>query len=223
MWSGPIPGVRPLYDDGAGSGAGGDARLRADAGRARRRRRRCCRCSAARSPPTAGSPRRRWRSWRRICRRRRRAPADWTAAGRCPAATSRRRVRRRSGAPLRARYAVPAARRWPRRLVRAYGTRARRDRWATPRTMADLGRDFGAGLTEAEVAYLRRKEWARAPPTCCGAAQARACGSSAGADRGARRGDGRRRTCRPGGGMSLVLEGVGMGLPGADACWITCR
>ncbi|HYZ61982.1 MAG TPA: glycerol-3-phosphate dehydrogenase, partial [Acetobacteraceae bacterium] len=50
-----------------------------------------------------------------------------------------------------------------RRLVRAYGTRAAAIVGAA-RSMADLGRDFGAGLTEAEVAYLQRQEWA------CGAA-----------------------------------------------------
>jgi len=45
------------------------------------------------------------------------------------------------------------------RLARSYGTRARAilDGAAT---MADLGRDFGCGLTEAEIAYLRREEWA---------------------------------------------------------------
>ncbi len=47
-----------------------------------------------------------------------------------------------------------------RRLVRAYGTRTRviLDRatcWAA------LGRDFGSGLTEAEVIYLMREEWAQ--------------------------------------------------------------
>ncbi len=26
--------------------------------------------------------------------------------------------------------------------------------------MGDLGRDFGGGLTEAELAWLRREEWA---------------------------------------------------------------
>ncbi|MCW3474286.1 glycerol-3-phosphate dehydrogenase [Limobrevibacterium gyesilva] len=57
-------------------------------------------------------------------------------------------------------------RRWPflspelaRRLARAYGTRA-----ATllggAASAADLGRDFGAGLTEAELRYLARAEWA---------------------------------------------------------------
>lgn len=47
-----------------------------------------------------------------------------------------------------------------RRLVRAYGTRALRllDGLRGP---ADLGRVFGADLTEAEVRYLMREEWAR--------------------------------------------------------------
>ncbi|HYC03987.1 MAG TPA: glycerol-3-phosphate dehydrogenase [Azospirillaceae bacterium] len=47
-----------------------------------------------------------------------------------------------------------------RRLARAYGTRVeailgKATRWQ------DLGRDFGAGLTEAELDYLRAEEWAR--------------------------------------------------------------
>lgn len=41
------------------------------------------------------------------------------------------------------------------RLVRAYGTRA--ELFAG----ADMGEDFGGGLTEAEVLYLVRHEWAR--------------------------------------------------------------
>lgn len=46
------------------------------------------------------------------------------------------------------------------RLAHAYGTRA--NRFLDPvRTEADLGRDFGAGLTEAEVSYLKSEEWAR--------------------------------------------------------------
>jgi glycerol-3-phosphate dehydrogenase len=46
-----------------------------------------------------------------------------------------------------------------RRLARAYGTRARSIlEGATGRT--SLGRDFGNGLTEAEVNYLMREEWA---------------------------------------------------------------
>ena len=46
-----------------------------------------------------------------------------------------------------------------RRLARAYGTRAEQV-LAGARTVGDLGRDFGAGLTEAELTYLARHEWA---------------------------------------------------------------
>ena len=45
------------------------------------------------------------------------------------------------------------------RLAAAYGTRAGRILDGA-RSMADLGLDFGGGLTEAEIAYLRREEWA---------------------------------------------------------------
>ena len=68
-------------------GAGGDARLRADARCARRRRRRCSRSSAARSRPIAGWPKRRSRSWRRTPTWA--ARPRWTAAARCRAAISR--------------------------------------------------------------------------------------------------------------------------------------
>ncbi|HMN85122.1 MAG TPA: glycerol-3-phosphate dehydrogenase [Bauldia sp.] len=47
-----------------------------------------------------------------------------------------------------------------RRLVRAYGTRAQQILTGA-RHMDDLGRRFGADLTEAEVAYLMAEEWAR--------------------------------------------------------------
>jgi glycerol-3-phosphate dehydrogenase len=49
---------------------------------------------------------------------------------------------------------------WARRLVRAYGTEA----WAVlkgAREAADLGRDFGATLTEREVEWLMQNEYAR--------------------------------------------------------------
>ena len=47
-----------------------------------------------------------------------------------------------------------------RRIGRAYGTRART--WlGGARRWTDLGRSFGAGLSEAEIDYLRREEWAR--------------------------------------------------------------
>ncbi len=46
-----------------------------------------------------------------------------------------------------------------RRLVRAYGTVVP-DILGTAKSMVDLGRLFGADLTEAEVSYLMRNEWA---------------------------------------------------------------
>lgn len=60
-------------------------------------------------------------------------------------------------------------RRWPflthqtaRRLVRAYGTRV--DRFLGDATsFAALGGDLGLGLSEAELAYLVKYEWARTP------------------------------------------------------------
>ncbi len=45
------------------------------------------------------------------------------------------------------------------RLVRMYGTRAK-DVLGAAQSAADLGRDFGATLTEAEIDYLMREEWA---------------------------------------------------------------
>jgi glycerol-3-phosphate dehydrogenase len=47
-----------------------------------------------------------------------------------------------------------------RRLTRAYGTRAEGLLDGASR-LADLGQDFGGGLTEREVAYLVEHEWAR--------------------------------------------------------------
>lgn len=46
------------------------------------------------------------------------------------------------------------------RLVHTYGTKTETI-LAGAAVTADLGRDFGAGLTEAEVAYLVREEWAK--------------------------------------------------------------
>lgn len=45
------------------------------------------------------------------------------------------------------------------RLAGAYGTRARAI-VGEAKSMTDLGRHFGAGLTETEIDYLRREEWA---------------------------------------------------------------
>ncbi|PZN33079.1 MAG: glycerol-3-phosphate dehydrogenase [Proteobacteria bacterium] len=48
---------------------------------------------------------------------------------------------------------------WTARLARSYGTRMELILGGA-RTVEDLGRHYGAGLTEAEVQYLRRYEWA---------------------------------------------------------------
>ncbi|MCB2044853.1 MAG: glycerol-3-phosphate dehydrogenase [Novosphingobium sp.] len=46
------------------------------------------------------------------------------------------------------------------RIARAYGTRAQR--WlGHAKRREDLGRDFGGGLSEAELEYMRSREWAR--------------------------------------------------------------
>ncbi len=51
------------------------------------------------------------------------------------------------------------AERTVRRLVRAYGTRVTRV-LNEAKSAADLGRTFGADLSEAEVRYLAQTEWA---------------------------------------------------------------
>lgn len=63
-------------------------------------------------------------------------------------------------------FLVGVQRRWPflspslaRRLARAYGTRISVLLGAA-KHMEDLGRDFGAGLTSAELEYLQAREWA---------------------------------------------------------------
>ncbi|MEQ6250014.1 glycerol-3-phosphate dehydrogenase [Sulfitobacter sp. HNIBRBA3233] len=60
---------------------------------------------------------------------------------------------------LRARYAFLDAR-WAQRLVRAYGTEAA-EILGDAREASDLGRDFGAHLTEREVDHLIAKEYVR--------------------------------------------------------------
>lgn len=49
---------------------------------------------------------------------------------------------------------------WARRLARLYGTEAV-EVLGDAQTEADLGRNFGANLTEAELTWLIEKEWAR--------------------------------------------------------------
>jgi glycerol-3-phosphate dehydrogenase len=65
------------------------------------------------------------------------------------------------------RFFATVRQRWPflpeqlaHRLARSYGTRIE-ELLGSAKSMADLGEDFGAGLTAAEVDYLVRREWAR--------------------------------------------------------------
>jgi len=53
-----------------------------------------------------------------------------------------------------------STRRQANRLAHAYGTRAAK-LLDDAKSSQDLGRSFGAGLTEAEVTYLIGSEWAR--------------------------------------------------------------
>jgi glycerol-3-phosphate dehydrogenase len=82
----------------------------------------------------------------------------WTGRARLPGGDVPDLDLSRLVSDLRARapFLPPAmARRW----VEAYGALAFRV-LGSATSLADLGRDFGAGLTEAEVDYLRREEWA---------------------------------------------------------------
>lgn len=65
------------------------------------------------------------------------------------------------------RFFAAVRQRWPflpeqvaHRLARAYGTRME-ELLGSAKSLTDLGEDFGAGLTAAEVDYLARREWAR--------------------------------------------------------------
>jgi len=88
-----------------------------------------------------------------------RLPGPWTATAPLPGGDL-------PGGDVQA-WAGELARRWPflggrqaARLARAYGTRAAR-LLETARSAADLGADFGGGMTRLEVDYLVREEWAR--------------------------------------------------------------
>jgi glycerol-3-phosphate dehydrogenase len=93
----------------------------------------------------------------------RRVPAlagpPWTAREPLPGGDFPREAQGELIASLQREYAF-LSERDARRIGRAYGTRA--DRWlGSSESWADLGQTFGAGLSEAEVDYLRREEWAR--------------------------------------------------------------
>ena len=131
---------------------------------------------------------------------------------RCRAATCRAPIRRASS-PARCRGAwLPEP--LLRRLARALRYPRRRDRRRARRRLAELGRDFGGGLYEAEVDYLVREEWARTVDDVLWRRSSWAC-MSAPRTRCARL-DGacwlRVDAGAPGGaGMSLRLDGVSAG------------
>jgi glycerol-3-phosphate dehydrogenase len=83
----------------------------------------------------------------------------WTALAKMPGGDFPVTEVERRVAALRAAYPF-LAERHARRLFRYYGTRAERV-LGDARSAADLGRSFGADLTEREVLYLMDQEWAR--------------------------------------------------------------
>jgi glycerol-3-phosphate dehydrogenase len=156
VWT--FSGVRPLWDDGASAAqaATRDYVLRLDAGANRApglavyggkltTHRRLAETVLARLGPhlPAGSGR----------------PAGWTASEPLPGGDF----------PVDGRAALAAAVRadkpWldpglARRLVATWGTETR-DLLGDARRAEDLGRDFGAGLSEREIEWMCRHEWAR--------------------------------------------------------------
>ena len=153
VWS--YAGVRPLYDDGASRAQeatrdyvltldapeGGAPLLSVFGGKITTYRRLAEAAMARLAPhlPGLGAP--------------------WTAGAALPGGEFPWNGAPRLVVDLRARYPflAPAL---ARRLVRQYGTRAGAV-LGDARSMAALGRDFGAGLTEREVAWQRREEWVR--------------------------------------------------------------
>ena len=155
VWS--YSGVRPLYDDGASAAQeatrdyvleldapeGGPAALSIFGGKITTYRRLAEAALARLAPhlPPATA-----------------ATAGWTARTALPGGDFAPDGFDAAVAGLRARYPFLPPR-LAHRLVRAYGTKAE-VLLGGAASMQDLGRVLGADLTEAEVAYLAREEWA---------------------------------------------------------------
>ena len=151
-------GVRPLYDDGAGSAqdATRDYVLTLD--------------GQGDQPPLLNIFGGKLTTYRRLAEDALdklsghfpalRRSAAWTAGKTLPGGDFPAQGAEALAAELRRDHPFLDARR-ARRLVRHYGTEARAILGAS-RTPADLGRDFGGDLTEAEVAHLMDEEYARA-------------------------------------------------------------
>ncbi|SOC15392.1 glycerol-3-phosphate dehydrogenase [Rhodobacter maris] len=86
-------------------------------------------------------------------------PGAWTARVALPGGGFTPGETARVIADLQRRYPYLDAA-WAQRLVRHYGLDAR-EILGHSRSGSDLGRDFGASLTEAEVSWLMDREWAR--------------------------------------------------------------
>lgn len=151
VWS--YSGVRPLYNDGSGSATAatrdyvlvldteGAPLLNVFGGKITTHRRLAESALAKLAPflPGAGRP--------------------WTARAPLPGGDFRHDGVADLTARLRARYPFLTTY-WAGRLIRAYGTEAECV-LGPAATAADLGRDFGATLTEAEVRWLVTREFAR--------------------------------------------------------------
>ena len=155
MWS--YSGVRPLYDDGSDdpSAVTRDYHLMLDTARGRAALR-CSRCSAARSPPTAGSPS---TCWTKLYGRWFQHPRPGRMQSRSPAAKSERRTFDELLLDYRRRYPkLPKV--WLARLLRRHGTLA-------DEIIGDASEEAGwarisaADSTSASCAYLVGNEWAR--------------------------------------------------------------
>ena len=86
------------------------------------------------------------------------ATGDWTARVALPGGDFPHDGVAALGARLRAEYRFLTPE-WAARLIRAYGTESW-DVLGHARTASDLGRDFGATLTEAELRWLTSREYA---------------------------------------------------------------
>ncbi len=155
VWS--YSGVRPLYDDGAtaAQAATRDYVLTLDA--------------PAHAPPALSVFGGKITTYRRLAEAALAKlaphmpappglPPGWTAAAPLPGGDFPQQAFEPELARLQAAYPfLPPA--LARRLLRAYGTTAHAI-LADARTLADLGRDYGATLTQAELDHLRHNEWA---------------------------------------------------------------
>ena len=162
-----------VYDDDETDASKVTRDYRLELAAPRRRGRRCCLYSAARSPPIAA-----WQT-RRMTETACHSSADSSrmdcAGARCRAET----LPHADFAAFLARRARRAGRFCPQalacRLARSYGTRIERYSGGARAACDELGEHFGAGLTEAEVSYLRTHEWARTLTTFSGGARSSAC------------------------------------------------